>query len=389
MRKLIIKNLGPLAEVEFSASDFNIIIGTQSSGKSCILKMACYCAWVEKRLALTQNLGDFANGDYFIKQFAEYYDMASFVSADTFIEYESGYMKYSYDHATKKFQQVWKSNKWHYKRPRITYIPADRNLVAVIPGWKNVNLDDNMIEFMSLWDEARKSVEEEENVLNLGMTYEYDAKSNKDSIRLKDGAPIPFKESSSGVQSLIPMYVIIDYLTSKIYNTEKNNKSYIKKTESDSLIQSLHNYFGKLPKKVWKEDEPIVTKVVSKQMLSFASESKYQKFIEVFERLSKVYRSEIFLEEPEDNLFPPTQFQFVDWVTECIRTHNDTLFIATHSPYVLDRFLKEKPDQLRVMFTHPSKDKPGKYSVKTLTKDELDEVYGDGVDLFFNFEMYL
>lgn len=389
MRKLIIKNLGPLAEVEFSASDVNIIIGTQSSGKSCILKMACYCSWVEKRIALTQDLGDFVNGDYFIQQFADYYDMTSFVSVDTFVEYESGYMKFSYDHATKKFKQVWKSNKWNYKRPQITYIPADRNLVAVIPGWKNVNLNDNMIEFMSLWDEARKSIGEEENFLNLGMTYQYDAKANKDSIRLKDGSPIPFKESSSGVQSLIPMYVIIDYLTSKLYTTEKNNRSYIKKTESDSLIQSLHNYYGKLPKKVWQQDDPIVTKVVNNQMLSFASESKYQKFIEVFERLSKVYRSEIFLEEPEDNLFPPTQFHFVDWVIECIKSHSDTLFIATHSPYILDRFLKEKPNQLVVMFTHPSKDKSGKYSVKTLTKEEVDEIYGDGVDLFFNFEMYL
>ncbi|MBO7142211.1 MAG: hypothetical protein J6V76_03795, partial [Bacteroidales bacterium] len=44
----------------------------------------------------------------------------------------------------------------------------------------------------------------------------------------------------------------------------------------------------------------------------------------------------IFLEEPEANIFPETQFQLVKWLIASLENgHNNTLSIATHSPYIL------------------------------------------------------
>ena len=66
MKHLIIRNLGPLSDVDISLSRINLIIGPQSTGKSCILKVACFCAWLEERIEFTQNpKEEFRKGGFF------------------------------------------------------------------------------------------------------------------------------------------------------------------------------------------------------------------------------------------------------------------------------------------------------------------------------------
>ena len=55
MRHLIIKNVGPIKNVDIELKRFNILIGAQSSGKSTIAKILSTCSWVEKEIATTQN----------------------------------------------------------------------------------------------------------------------------------------------------------------------------------------------------------------------------------------------------------------------------------------------------------------------------------------------
>ena len=55
MKKTIeIHNFGPLKEAHLKPGLANLIIGLQSSGKSCVMMMACYCSWVEKRISIRQ-----------------------------------------------------------------------------------------------------------------------------------------------------------------------------------------------------------------------------------------------------------------------------------------------------------------------------------------------
>ena len=58
MRHLRICNFGPLLEAELDIDRLNVIVGPQSSGKSSVLKVAAYCAWLEKRIELTQSLSE-------------------------------------------------------------------------------------------------------------------------------------------------------------------------------------------------------------------------------------------------------------------------------------------------------------------------------------------
>lgn len=385
MRHLTVKNLGPIQEANLELEQINIIIGLQSSGKSCILKTACYCSWIEKRLELAQGANGFDKGSTFLDLMTDYYSMAGYVHEDTYIEYETAHLKFSYDHSARSFKMQWKSGRWKYRRPKVSYVPADRNLVAAIPGWSSLSLDKNMIEFMSNWDKARRFIKTEENFLNLGMSYRYDSMSNSDKIHLGNSRPLMLKEGSSGIQSLLPMYVHLDYLTNGQYKDDNSQISYEQREERKQLIAAIHDKLRK--KGTPTNDSPIASTETPDH--NFPESDQTRQFQEIYQRYTKVDHSEIFLEEPEDNLFPPTQCQLVDWLLESIRKHNDILFIATHSPYILNQFIKANPSGLTVFFTHRIEDKQHIYSIRQLKESEIHEIYDNGVDMFFNFELYL
>lgn len=384
MKHLLIKNFGPIKEANLTLGHVNIIIGMQSSGKSCVLKTACYCSWVEKRLELTQKINGFDQGSMFIDIMTDYYKMVSYIQDNTYIEYETRHLKFSYDHSSKTFRMTWKSKRWEYKRPKVSYIPADRNLVAAIPGWSSLSMDGNMIEFMSDWDRARRFIKKEENFLDLGMTYSYDSMSNSDKIQLENGKPLMLRESSSGVQSLLPMYVHLDYLVNGQYKDRNSKISYDQKEERKNLLSTIYSKF-----KSKEEGEHSETVTIEGYDYNFISKEEAEHFKSMYHKYINVDHSEIFLEEPEDNLFPPTQCKFVNWLLDAIKEHNDMLFIATHSPYILNQLIKVSPEGMNVLFTHPSDDAERSYCVRQLSEEEIHEIYDNGVDMFFNFELYI
>ena len=93
--------------------------------------------------------------------------------------------------------------------------------------------------------------------------------------------------------------------------------------------------------------------------------------------------SVIMLEEIEAHSYPP----FISKVTGSITDDkSNQYFITTHSPYVVNDFLELKTDEVAVYLTDLQE---GRTIIKRLTDEELDEVYNAGIDLFFNYEMYL
>ena len=69
---------------------------------------------------------------------------------------------------------------------------------------------------------------------------------------------------------------------------------------------------------------------------SFREESL---FTEIIDRFSLTQHVSIYLEEPEENLFPSTQYELVKWMARQINTtKGNSLCIATHSPYILSSF---------------------------------------------------
>lgn len=385
MRHLRINNFGPIHDANLELGQVNVIIGQQSSGKSCVLKIACYCAWVEKRIELTQSTTSFSDKSSFIELMTHYYNMTGYIRPNTYIEYETNHLKFSYDHATQTFKMGWKPGHWNYKRPKVTYVPAERNLVAAIPSWSSLPLDENLLEFMSNWDNARKFIGKEENILGLGISYVYDKQSNIDNIQLKNGYPLTLKESSSGIQSLFPMFVHLDYITNGLYKNNNTKLSYEQKEERKKFLEILYNKFHNS----LSSGNEIVKEIIDGVEFRFLNKKASDYFNRILKNYTKLDHSEIFLEEPENNLFPPTQCQFVDWLVDSIKKHEDFLFVATHSPYILNQFIKADPKDLNVFFTHRVDDDQQLYSVHQLNKEEIHEIYDNGVDMFFNFEAYI
>lgn len=90
----------------------------------------------------------------------------------------------------------------------------------------------------------------------------------------------------------------------------------------------------------------------------------------------------LLFEEPEAHCFPP----YIRHITqEIIESESNQFFIATHSPYVLNDFLEYQRDDVAI-FIADFKD--GQTVIKRLTDSEVNDVYGYGIDLFFNSELF-
>ena len=348
MKHLVIRNLGPLKEANVELKRINVIIGSQSSGKSCVLKTTCYCTWVEKRIELTQTSDFFAKDGNFLNELERFHKLKGYIKSDTFISYESDFMVFSYDNATKTFKFEWKEGRWNYRRSKVTYIPAERNLVAAIPNWFQVKFaDDNIRDFMADWETARQAAQEDITVLNLGVSYHYDANTKSDKVKVSDGVTLDFTNTSSGLQSVIPLFVHLSHITK------------IKHDRIESFANLQENSI--LLSKLDEEDKK-----------------------DIYTNYVHTHHCDIFLEEPEANLFPPTQSNLVEWLLNKTKgDHSSNLFVATHSPYVLNAFIEKQDLDMSLLYTRATE---GLMMVKAATEQDFQDIYDYGVDVFFNIE---
>ena len=376
MKHLIIRDLGPIAEADVSLRDVNVVIGEQSIGKSCVLKVACFCTWVEKRIAIEQNAKRFEKNGVFMEELVNFHRLNGYVHKNTYIGYESDFMRFSYD-SQHGFTHQWKPDRWLYRRPKVSYIPAERNLVAVIPNWFEVkSVAGNIQDFMADWSDARKSVPDNEAILNLDVAYHYDQGSDTDFVRMKNGQILPFANVSSGLQSLIPLYVHLLNINSKRYR-EREDNSVKHKSETDRLLNSLMEYYG---------ENIGETSVNNSQYGTMGQQNPQmtQWLTERFLNLSKIHHCEVFLEEPEENLFPPTQqILMKNLLRQVSRQAGNTLFISTHSPYILDVLLERESYDFGLFYIRSTVNGS---IVKTATEEDVQDMFEAGVDAFFNIE---
>lgn len=385
MKRIIIRSFGPIKEADILLKDVNVIVGEQSIGKSCVLKVACFCTWVEKRIGIEQNAQRFEKQRAFIEELTRFHRLNGYEHEDTYIGYESDFIRFSYDN-THRFSYEWKENRWEYKRPKVSYVPAERNLVAVIPNWFEVkSVAENIQSFMADWSDARKSIENDKEILNLDVAYHYDEGNDTDYVKMKDGKILPFTNASSGLQSLIPLYVHLVNITSKKYR-EREDNSVKHKSESDKLVNSLIDYYENNVGKAFIKN-PNYGNSENKGLLDqeyIPNPEMTEWSFRVYSNISTMHHCEVFLEEPEENLFPPTQQILMRTLLTFIkRQQGNTLFISTHSPYILDILLERESYDFGLFYIRSSE--KGSL-VRTATEADVQDMYEGGVDAFFNIE---
>lgn len=338
MAHLIIRNIGPIKEVDIELNKINVIMGPQSSGKSTINKIACYCSWVEKKVSLDKSFDFFLKDKTFITELVRFHKLKGYIKSDSYIEYESKVVKFTYDHSLGIPVMEWKDSN-AFKRTKISYIPSERNIVAVVPNWMEVKLvDNNTRSFMIDWSTARNAYQKDKpfDILNLGVKYYYDDSVDKDFVIINDNTTIELTNTSSGLQSIIPLVILIDYLTNWIYSNEvPNSVENINKKEIiiNTVIKDYIN--SNLPE---AKDSSEFFKILYYTLINRndISSSGFEPLVVSIENYSRNHWTNLFIEEPEQNLFPSSQRDLMYYLLKQVKANEDhRLLLTTHSPYIL------------------------------------------------------
>ena len=311
MIKLHIKNVGPVKEVSFELKRFNFFIGRQSSGKSTIAKIVSYCTWMEKEVQTHPDHQDDLTQykKMFVPQLENFHSMHGYLSADSEIEYESDYTIIRYAEGQCSIALKAKQT---YERVKVLYVPAER-AVAIRDILQTK--DNNIRSFAVDFDSARSHYDYA-NRLNLGhLGMKYYQKMEDGELRNKVVAAgkeydIRLDDGSSGLQSIVPVAVAVDFYSKIFYQDSVEAKTLSVAQERDR--RNVRNY-------------------LVKDGSSRAAELR-------IERLLETHKTSFVIEEPELNLYPTTQRDLLNFIVACCNGRKKhTLTITTHSPYIINQ----------------------------------------------------
>ena len=326
MKELIIKNFGPLDDVCLHLKRINLLIGPQSSGKSCILKIASFCAWTEKMIELYQDAEKYLGQQAIENNLICFHHLQGYANQESFFSFETDTMKFSFSFENNTFDFKWKEGRWNYQRSKIAYILAERNVLSVVPNWYEVSFSNSNIRyFLAEWQNVRNYIKTKSlNILNTGVAYHYNEHLNADKIILENAVEIDFQNASSGLQSVVPLCSMISYVYQGVFNSAMSSLQSQKPNIKLILELQARHPQGKTGIQFPDKDFFVVDNAEIQKVLN--SFMNYQ-------------HSDIYLEEPEENLFPETQVDLVNWIVRMQNTNKQhSLFVATHSPYIMSAF---------------------------------------------------
>lgn len=346
MKHLIIRNIGPVKEADLELKRFNFIIGPQSSGKSTVAKILSTCEWIEKKVETTRNEKVIGSGENFCALVEGFHKMESYFDKDkeSYIQYKTDFIEILYEHQKLNIHMNWEAE---YHRQKICYIPAERNAVT-LQELQGLELGQtNLRSFLFDWFNAREFYKSDNkmDILDLGVRYYYDPDKlkNKDRIEHENGKTydIPLSNSSSGLQSVTPLIVMLQYYSGQYFDEYDIKKSFELETDVKQMRAALTREIALTQYKPgFKEEE------VSDLVAQFNAELRkgepvalkiFEAYDHAFERLTKPNRTTFIIEEPEQNLYPFTQVALLEAILSLCkngRAHGCT--ITTHSPFVLN-----------------------------------------------------
>lgn len=365
MKHLIIRNVGPIKEVDVELKRFNFLIGPQSSGKSTVAKVLSTCEWVEKEVETTRDERAVGTGEYFRSLIESFHKMEEYFDkgAESYVLYKTEFVEICYEHGE---LSIHLNRSELYHRQKICYIPAERNMVT-LPELKGFEFSTtNLRSFLFDWYRAREyySPQNKTNVLGLDVQYYYDAdmSTKNDRIQHVNGKTydISLSNSSSGLQSLTPLIVMLQYYSDQYFNEYDYKKSFDQDSKvKQTRVALVREVAMSLYKPGFKEEE------VESLVAQFNDELHkgvkrvldiYNEYDKACDRLLIPNRTTFIIEEPEQNLYPFTQVALLeDIVRLCSNGRAHGCTITTHSPFILNylnvlitRYYKNVPDTVHL-----------------------------------------
>ena len=320
MSQLRVKNFGPIRQGLLESEGWltfkrvTVFIGNQGSGKSTLAKIFSTFSWMEKALV---------RGDYdqkwferkgrLIKQLA-YHRLEHYLQAhagqETELEYRGDAFEISY---VKGQLDITALGGHSYQLPQVMYVPAERNFIAYVRHPRELKLSsDSLKEFLTEYDKAKMAMGATVKLPINNTEIEYD-KLN-DILNLKGhGHKLRLTDASSGFQSLVPLFLVSQHLSKSVQSQSKEQQP-MSAGELERFKQWADNIF---------QNETL-------------SEEQQRAAIST---LSARFNKTAFLnivEEPEQNLFPSSQWEMLQSLLECnAQGPHNCLVLTTHSPYIV------------------------------------------------------
>lgn len=306
MASLHIKRFGPIVDsTKIEMTSLMVLIGRQSAGKSTFMKVLCFCRWIEKKIMVTTDdmVNQYTHYNRFVKELKQFHRLNDeYFTVETEVIYDGDNITIEYKGVNSNAKILRKKsfaeNRFNSK---LSYIPSERNLVSAI---QNVDKTykatekDVLFNFIYEWDEA-KTPYTSEHPFKLAATggFSYVNKSGADVLLREDGTETPAFYASSGMQSVMPMDVMVNYITNRVgqnASLSMHDRNEIEKTDNGHSFRRL----------------------------------AYQS-------------AQLFIEEPEQNLYPESQRLVVMSLVRSLKkaldkgTEQSMVVLTTHSPYVM------------------------------------------------------
>ena len=327
MQRLIVHNIGPIVKADIRLKKVNVFIGPQSSGKSTIAKIISFCSWLEKNKHELE--GSYLFAGSVIDKMVTYHRMEGYLSEKSRIFYQGDNIAFVYNwtdeiplefieghyipsHHSSKEEFFFKTER--LTNPKVLYIPAERNFVSVVPNLQKYDdSKDSLQSFVVDWYEAKRSFKKDDALDLIDLNMKYYSDNDEDYVQIEEGMAIKLRNASSGLQSVIPLLVVADYMTKGMYAKERP----FSVEERDVLDRILHRLaIEKLPTNDIED--------LKRRLSGFMQ--------------GKVYsHTQFVIEEPEQNLFPTEQYKLMEYLVAIInhgKQHRMTL--STHSPYIIN-----------------------------------------------------
>lgn len=211
--RLKIENFGPVKQLDIDIKPLTLFIGTQGSGKSTISKLITIFRNQE-----WENLISRGQKEVLMKPFFDF-NVDEYFQTDSYILYSNNRVEISYQHGNFSLKKIIEEEEKTFVDSSMLYIPAERNLVGNLSSalasiiLAKVPLSETIIEYMSLFEKAKKEFPKYE-IPFLGVRYE--KKDGKERIVVsEEGKSLPLNACSSGLQSVLPMIMVMDYALKK------------------------------------------------------------------------------------------------------------------------------------------------------------------------------
>lgn len=325
MSKIKIKNFGPIrcglpGDGWIDINKITVFIGNQGSGKSSVAKLISIFSWIEKVLIRGDfNINHFTYGNRFRNRYCSYHRIESYFHDKnkndiTEIEYQGDQYHFTYKNGKLQIEQLPNVSG---ELTQVVYIPAERNFVSNIKNPKIFKeFSTAVTEFVGVFDIAKKAIKES---IALPINYasvEYD--SLNDIVNIKgDGYKVRLTESSSGFQSITPLYLVSKHFATQIAQSNNNSDSQDKMNSEESAR------FKEGVAQIWNNKD-----------LSFEQQSM------AISVLAKRFKKTAFInivEEPEQNLFPLSQRDLLFSLIEFNNlSQGNKLIMTTHSPFIVN-----------------------------------------------------